>query len=143
MIRTWVCPDSRMMRACAKLLQSCPTDAGMMQVPSNVYSGTKVWNRWPYVHSIPQTITFSLPLTLACGTKSLQLCPTLCDSMNWSPPGSSIHGMGFSTQEYWSGLPCPPPGSLPDPEIEPASPAAPALQGYSLPLCHWGSPHDS
>ena len=36
---------------------------------------------------------------------------------------------GFSRQEYWSGLPCPPPGDLPDPEIEPRSPA---LQVYSL-----------
>jgi len=31
--------------------------------------------------------------------------------------------MGFSKQEYWSGLSCPPPGYLPDPGIEPASPA--------------------
>ena len=31
--------------------------------------------------------------------------------------------MGFSSEEYWSGLPCPPPGDLPDPGIEPRSPA--------------------
>ena len=31
--------------------------------------------------------------------------------------------MGFSRQEYWSGVPFPPPGDLPDPETEPASPA--------------------
>ena len=31
--------------------------------------------------------------------------------------------MGFSRQEYWSGLPCPSPGDLPDPGIEPRSPA--------------------
>ena len=31
--------------------------------------------------------------------------------------------MGFSRQEYWSGLPCPPPGDLPDPGIKPESPA--------------------
>ena len=31
--------------------------------------------------------------------------------------------MEFSTQEYWSGLPCPPPGNLPDPGVEPRSPA--------------------
>ena len=30
--------------------------------------------------------------------------------------------MGFSRQGYWSGLPCPPPGNLPDPGIEPGSP---------------------
>ena len=37
--------------------------------------------------------------------------------------------MGFSKQEYWSGLPCPPPGDLPDPGIEPTSPLSPALAG--------------
>ena len=37
--------------------------------------------------------------------------------------------MGFARQEYWSGFPCPPLGDLPDPGIEPASPAAPALAG--------------
>ena len=37
--------------------------------------------------------------------------------------------MGFSSQEYWSGLPCPPPGDLPNSGIEPASPASPALAG--------------
>ena len=38
--------------------------------------------------------------------------------------------MGFSRQEYWSGLPFPPPGDLPNPGIEPRSPA---LQVDSLP----------
>jgi len=47
--------------------------------------------------------------------------------------------MGFSRQEYWSGLPCPLLGDLPDPEIEPTSPAAPALQADSLLLRHLGS----
>ena len=45
--------------------------------------------------------------------------------------------MGFSRQEQWSGLLCPPPGDLPNPGIEPA---APALQEASLPLSHQGSP---
>ena len=45
-----------------------------------------------------------------------QLCPTLCDPMDCSPPGSSVHG--FSRQEYWSGLPCPSPGDLSDSGIE-------------------------
>jgi len=40
--------------------------------------------------------------------------------------------MGFSRQEYWSGLPCPPPGNLPNPGIEPVSPLSPALQVDSL-----------
>ena len=45
--------------------------------------------------------------------------------------------MEFSRQEYWSGLPCPPPGDLPDPGIKPVSPE---LQEDSLPLSHQGSP---
>ena len=48
--------------------------------------------------------------------------------------------MGFSRQEYWTGLPFPPPGDLPDPGIEPTSPASPALQADSLPLSQIGSP---
>ena len=41
--------------------------------------------------------------------------------------------MGFSLQEYWSGLPVPPPGDLPDSGIKLLSPASPALQVGSLP----------
>ena len=48
--------------------------------------------------------------------------------------------MGFSRQEYWSGLPFPSPGDLPDPGIEPESPVAPALQADSLLPSHLGSP---
>ena len=51
----------------------------------------------------------------------VQSCMTLCDPMDFSPPGSSVHGI--SRQEYWSGLPFPSPGDLPDPGIEPVSPA--------------------
>ena len=47
--------------------------------------------------------------------------------------------MGFSRQEYWSGLPFPSPGDFPDPGIKPRSPAAPALHTDSLPLSHGGS----
>ena len=51
-------------------------------------------------------------------TKSLKLCLTLCDTMDCGPPGPL--SMGFSRQEYCSGLPCPSPGNLPNPEIKPA-----------------------
>ena len=101
-----------------------------------------------------------------------QLCLTLCDPMNYRPPGSSVHGilqarilewvvvkvtqscltlvtpwtvackvplsMGFSRQEYWSGLPFPSSGDLSDPEIEPRSPA---LQAESLPTELGGKPY--
>ena len=58
--------------------------------------------------------------------QSLQSCLTLCDPMDCSPPGSSVWD---SPGKNWSGLPCPPPGDLPDPEIEPASLTSPALAG--------------
>ena len=53
--------------------------------------------------------------------KSLQSCSTLCNPMDCSPPGSSVHG--FSRQEYWSRLPCLSPGDLPNPGIKPMPPA--------------------
>ena len=40
--------------------------------------------------------------------------------------------MEFSRQEYWSGLPCPPPGDLPNPGIKPTSSGSPALQVNSI-----------
>ena len=59
--------------------------------------------------------------------KSLQLCLTLCDPVDCSPQAPL--SMGFSRQEYWSGLPCPPPGDPPDPEIEAESLMSPVLTG--------------
>ena len=51
--------------------------------------------------------------------------------LNWtiSPLSMVPLSMGFPRQECWSGLPFPPPGDLPDPGIEPVSPASPALAG--------------
>ena len=49
--------------------------------------------------------------------------------------------MGFSRQEYWSGLPYPPPGDLPDPGIKLASPESLALQADSLLLEPLGTRH--
>ena len=56
---------------------------------------------------------------------------TLCDPMDCSPPDFSVQG--FSRQEYWSGLPFPPPGNLPDPGIEFPSLVSPALAGRFFP----------
>ena len=46
--------------------------------------------------------------------------------------------MGFPRQEYWSGFPFPPPGNLPDPGIEPTSPA---LTGRFFTMSHPGGPN--
>ena len=51
-------------------------------------------------------------------------CLTLSDPVDYSSPGSSVHGILY--QEYWSGLPFPSSGDLPDPGIEAGSPTLPA-----------------
>ena len=48
-----------------------------------------------------------LPALAAAAAKSLQSCPTLCNPMDCSVPGSP--SLGFSRQEHWSGLPFPSP----------------------------------
>ena len=69
------------------------------------------------------------------------MCKYICAVLGCSVVSNSSqpHGLqpsrllclcGFSRQEYWSGLPCPSPGDLPNPGIEPKSPT---LQGHSLP----------
>jgi len=59
--------------------------------------------------------------------KSLQSFPTLCDPVDSSLPGSSVHGILQARILEW--VACPPPGDLPDPGIKPASLMSPALAG--------------
>ena len=49
--------------------------------------------------------------------------------ISWTVARQAPLSMGFSRQEYWSGLPFPPPGDLPDPGMEPTSPVSPVLAG--------------
>ena len=68
---------------------------------------------------------------IACGGGGClvaKLCPTL--EILWTVACQASLSMGFSRQEYWSGLPFPSPGDLPDPGIKPGSAA---LQADGLP----------
>ena len=65
-----------------------------------------------------------------CVAKSIESCPTLCNPMDYSPQAPL--SMDFSRQEYWSGLPCLPPGDLPHPGAEPASVTSVSLAGSAL-----------
>ena len=56
----------------------------------------------------------------------------------WTIPHQTPLSMGFPSQEYWSGLPFPSSGYLPDPRIEPVSPS---WHADSLPLSHLRSPY--
>ena len=58
------------------------------------------------------------------GFSHVQLCVT-----QWTVACQGPLSMGFSRKEYWSGLPCPPPGDLPDPGTELVSCTSPALAG--------------
>ena len=64
--------------------------------------------------------------------------PTLCNPIDSSLPGSSV--MGFLRQEYWSKLPFPSPGDLPDPGMKAASPVSTVLQADSFPAEPLGKP---
>ena len=66
----------------------------------------------------------------------VQSCPTLCVT-SWTLAHQALLSMGFSRQEYWSGLPCASPRDLPNTGIEPRSPA---LQVDSLPAELPGKP---
>ena len=61
-------------------------------------------------------------------------------NLKLGPPGSSVHGI--SRQEYWSGLPFPPPEDLPHPGIKPMSLTSPALAGGFFTTVPPGKPHE-
>ena len=59
----------------------------------------------------------------------------------WTIACQAPLSMGFSRQEYWSGLPCPSPRDLPDPGVEPVSLRAPALaDGFFTTITTWEAP---
>ena len=65
--------------------------------------------------------------SVSAAAKSFQPCLTLCDTTELAHQAPL--SIGFSRKEYRSGLPCPPPGDLPDTGIEPASLMSPTLAG--------------
>ena len=93
-------------------------------------------SRWlflPHWNFQVSNICPSFFLRLAGGLVA-KLCPTLATS--WTIACQAPLSVGFSRQEYWNGLPFSSPRDLPNPGIEPRSPA---LQADSLPLSYKGS----
>ena len=94
---------------------------------------------WTAAHQAPPSMGFSrqeywsgLPLPSPClVAKYVQL---FCDPMDYRRPGSSIHGISQSS--YWGGLPFPAPEDLPNPGIEPVSPALPGRFFITVSLSH-------
>ena len=79
--------------------------------------------------------SFSISLPV-CVHAQAQLLSSVHSCIPWTVARQALLSMGFSRQEYWSGLPFPSPGDLPDPGIKPAL----DWQVDSLPLSHLRSP---
>ena len=98
----------------------------------SLHSASNTENRnsnsnWEYYFTIPFVFVFTLFIPFPC-CLVFQLCPTLCNPMDSRLLGSSVHG--DSPGKNTGVGPCPPPGDLPNPGIEPRSPI---LQADSLP----------
>ena len=109
----------------------------------------------PIQLSVSALSRFVFPAGLLCSTR---VCMLNCFShvqlivTPWTVAQQAALSLGFPRQEYWSGLPCPPPGNLPDPEIKAVSLASPALAALAdslppapprkppIPPLHWLSP---
>ena len=104
-----------------KLILLCVPCSGRLVQPSLLPGDAS-----PKLSSLP-ALSCSVSLLDACvvgrfGRVQLSVTP-------WTAAHQAPLSLGFSRQEYWSGLPCPPPGGLPDAGIEPSSLASPALAG--------------
>ena len=111
----------------------------LYQIKSNqIKSNWNLHRNFPFITFIyilvAETVSDSL-LAVLCLV--IQSCLTLRDPMDSCQAPLS---MGFSRQESWSGLPCPPSGDLPDPGIKPR---CPALQTDSLPSEPPGKPKNT
>ena len=95
---------------------------------SHVFKGALIY---PGCQSCLYFIYSWFPLFTVHARSATKSCPSVCDPMDYSLPGSSVHG--FPRQEYYRGLPLPSPGDVPNPGIKPAFPA---WQADSLPLSH-------
>ena len=99
---------------------NCPLATGFLKVCpvlncfSITYPRTFVKGRRPLQAIRP--CDFGVPLAVLCSVASDSATP-------WTVALQALLSMGFPRQEYWSGLPFPSPGDLPDPGIEPVSPA--------------------
>ena len=125
-----------------------------------LFCSSKVWtgSHSALAHRLPTVLVWWPPcfmqhyllwlfflLSAAAAAKSLQLCPTLCDPIDSSPPGSP--SLGFSRQEHWSGLPFPSPMHESEKwkwscSVMPDSQRLHGLQPTRL-LCPWNLPGKS
>ena len=106
--------------------------------------GETAWKLCPPSHTPMHLFHLAAPKVACECAKSLRLCPTF--AIPWTVAHQAPLSMGFSRQEYWSGLPCPAAGDLSDPVIFLTQGSNWCLLGLlhweadSLPLRHLGGP---
>ena len=99
----------------------------------------KIWS-WQIQATEVSNFKLKNVRTWACRSLSQSLSLVELVVSPWTVAHQASLSMGFSRQEYWSGLPFPSPGDLPNPETEPASPA---LAGDFFTTEPLGSPHEN
>ena len=123
-----------------------PAEKGKSRSPEPVT--LRRWSRSSPVTSIPKPLAELIHKTTpGCKRKTVQ-CTELLQLfqlfvMLWTVAHQAPLLTKFSRQEFWNGLPCPPPGDLPNPGNEPVSLTSPALAGsfFTQVLHHLGSPN--
>ena len=107
-------------------------------IPHHLNPESRCWD-WPTFQFAgqPQILLIFLKCAVLCLVT--QACLNLWDPIDCSPPDSSVLG-DSPRQEYWSGLPSPPPQALPNPGIQPRSPA---LQADSFLIKPLGKPKNT
>ena len=102
-----------------------------------IYAPTMYLSLHYFEANLKQPIISSINISVHQFTKSLQLCPTLCDPMDCSLPGSSVHEILQARTLEWIAMPSSRGSSLP-PGIEPTSLLSPALAGgFNMQLSKW------
>ena len=96
-------------------------------------------SHWEITLHSPLSFDFVIYNLATLAYKLFQLCPTVCDALDCTPPGSSVHGILQARVLIWVAMPSS--EDLPDPGIEPGSLVSPALaRVFFYCSCHLGSP---
>ena len=132
--RPWDSPGKNTGVGCHFLLQ-CMKVKSESEVAHSCPTLSNPMDCSPPGSCVHEAVTTVKSVNLFGGGLVSKLCLTL--AIPWTVARQAPLSMGFSRQEYWSGLPFPSLGDLPNAGIEPESPA---LQADSLPLSHLGSP---
>ena len=123
--------------------QACHvTDSFAVRFLSLSLAAPRSWPQWiTCTSSHHLSVKWTLPVFLLRACVLSRFSRVQLFETPWTVTHQVPLSMGFSRQEYWSGLPCPPPGDLPDPGIEPVSLTSSAVaSGFFTTNTTWKTP---